>query len=81
MVGISNSQFDRLFRKLFGSTLRRYLLLTRVHAARRLLSQTDRGITDIALSVGFCDHAHFTRTFSMFMGIAPFAYRKQHRPG
>ena len=81
MAGISNSQFDRLFRKLFGSTLRRYLLLTRVHAACRLLSQTDEGITDIALTLGFYDHAHFTRTFSKFMGIAPFAYRKQHRPG
>ena len=81
MVGISNSQFDRLFRKLFGSTVRRYLLLTRVHAACRFLSHTDKSITDIALTVGFYDHAHFTRTFSKFMGIAPLAYRKQHCPG
>ncbi|HLP78367.1 MAG TPA: AraC family transcriptional regulator [Candidatus Paceibacterota bacterium] len=81
MVGISHSQFDRQFRKLFGTTLRQYLLRIRVHAACRLLSHTDKGITDIAQAVGFYDHSHFTRTFSRLMGIAPLAFRKQHQFG
>jgi AraC-like DNA-binding protein len=80
MVGISHSQFDRRFRKLFGTTLRQYLLRIRVHAACRLLTQTEKSITDVALEVGFYDHAHFTRTFSKLMGIAPLAYRKRHQP-
>ena len=79
MAGVSVSQFDRLFRKLFRTTLRRYILLTRVRAACRLLSHSDKSITDIALNVGFYDHAHFTRTFSKFMGVAPLAYRRQHQ--
>jgi AraC-like DNA-binding protein len=80
MVGISSSQFDRRFRKLFHTTLRQYLLRIRVHAACRLLTQTDKSITEVALEAGFYDHAHFTRTFSKLMGLAPFAYRKQHLP-
>lgn len=80
MTGISSSQFDRHFRRLFNTTLRQYLLRVRVHAACRELAQTDKNITEIALEVGFYDHAHFTRTFSRLMGIAPLVYRKQHRP-
>lgn len=79
MVGISHSQFTRRFRKLIGTTLRQYLLRIRVHAACRLLSGTDKSITDIAMEVGFYDHSHFTRTFSRLMGLAPLAYRKRHQ--
>jgi len=78
MVGISHSQFSRRFRKLLGTTLRQYLLRIRIHAACRLLSHSDKSITDVALEVGFYDHSHFTRTFSKLMGIAPLAYRKNH---
>jgi len=80
MVGISHSQFDRRFRKLFGTTVRQYLLRIRVHAACRLLTHSDKSITEISLEVGFYDHSHFTRTFSRLMGIAPLAYRKRHQP-
>jgi transcriptional regulator GlxA family with amidase domain len=76
MVGVSSSQFARRFHKLFNSTLRQYLLRIRVRAASRLLSQSDKSITEIAVEVGFYDHAHFSRTFSRLMGIAPLAYRK-----
>jgi AraC-like DNA-binding protein len=77
MTGVSSSQFDRHFRRLFNTTLRQYLLRVRVHAACRGLAQTDKNITEIALETGFYDHAHFTRTFSRLMGIAPLAYRKR----
>ena len=76
MVGISASQFARRFQKLFNATLRQYLLRIRVRAACRLLTQSDKSITEIAVEVGFYDHAHFSRTFSKLMGIAPLAYRK-----
>ena len=80
MVGVSTSQFDRRFSKLFHTTLRQYLLRIRTHAACRLLTETDKSITEIALETGFYDHAHFSRTFSKLMGIAPLSYRKRHQP-
>jgi AraC-like DNA-binding protein len=80
IVGVSNSQFARRFQKLFNSTLRQYLLRIRIRAACRLLAKSDKNITEIALEIGFYDHAHFSRTFSRLMGIAPLAYRKQQQP-
>jgi AraC-like DNA-binding protein len=79
MVGVSSSQFARRFHKLFNATLRQYLLRIRIRAAGRLLTQSDKSITEIAVEIGFYDHAHFSRTFSRLMGIAPLAYRKQHQ--
>jgi AraC-like DNA-binding protein len=80
MVGISQSQFERLFRRLFGANPSQYLLRVRVNAASRLLAETSKSITDIALETGFYDHSHFSRTFSRLMGMAPLAYRKRHVP-
>ena len=76
MVGVSSSQFARRFQKLFNVTLRQYLLRVRVRAACRLLAHGEKNITEIAMDVGFYDHAHFSRTFSRLMGQSPLAYRK-----
>lgn len=81
MVGISQSQFDRRFRKLLGASPRQYLLRVRVNAACRLLAETTRSITEIALETGFYDHAHFSRTFSRLMGVSPRVHRKRNAPG
>jgi AraC-like DNA-binding protein len=80
MARLSRSQFDRHFRRLFGTTPREYLLRVRVDAACRLLADTDRKTTDIALVTGFYDHSHFSRTFCRIMGTTPGAYRRMHAP-
>jgi transcriptional regulator GlxA family with amidase domain len=80
MTRLSRSQFDRHFRRLFGTTPREYLLRVRINAACRLLADTDRKTTDIALATGFYDHSHFSRTFCRIMGASPRAYRRQHAP-
>ncbi len=77
-AGVSHSQFDRRFRRLFGTTPREYLLRVRVNAACRFLEDTDRTVTDIALAVGFYDHSHFSRTFRRLMGVSPKRYRRLH---
>ncbi|MBM3858327.1 MAG: AraC family transcriptional regulator [Verrucomicrobia bacterium] len=76
--GLSRSQLDRCFRRLFRTTPRDYLLRLRINAASRLLAETNRKTTDIALEVGFYDHAHFSRTFRKLTGVTPAAYRKRH---
>jgi AraC-like DNA-binding protein len=81
MVGISHSQFERRFRRLFGVSPRQYLLRVRVNAACKLLAETAGSVTDIALEIGFYDHSHFSRTFSRLMGVSPLAYRKRHETG
>ena len=79
VAGISRSQFDRNFLRVFGQSPREYLLRVRVNAACRLLADPERKTTDIALETGFYDHSHFSRTFRRIMGLPPKTYRQQHK--
>jgi AraC-like DNA-binding protein len=75
---LSRSQFDRQFRRLFGTTPQEYLHRVRVSAACRLLEETDQKLTQIALATGFYDHSHFSRTFRRIMGSSPLVFRRRH---
>jgi AraC-like DNA-binding protein len=77
LAGVSASQFERTFRRAFGTTPHRHLLRLRIEAACRRLRESDESIATIALGCGFADHAHFTRTFRRAMGMAPTEYRKK----
>lgn len=78
MMGLSASQFDRTFRKCFGTSPRQYLLRVRIEVACRQLAQTNHTIAAIALRCGFHDHAHLTRTFRHIIGQSPSDYRRDH---
>lgn len=75
---LSESQLTRRFRKLFGASPHEYVMRVRVDAARTLLEETRRTISDIALEVGFTDHSHFIRTFKQVRGMTPTTYRNKH---
>lgn len=78
LAGLSCSQFERGFRRLFQTPPRRYLIQVRVRAACRLLEESNRTICDIALETGFFDHSHFVRSFKATMGLSPKTYRLKH---
>ncbi|MCF7784830.1 MAG: AraC family transcriptional regulator [Prosthecobacter sp.] len=80
MCGLSQSQFDRSFRLVFGSSARQYLLRVRVEAACRRLAETEETVAALAVELGFYDHAHFTRCFRRAMGLTPAQYRQQRAP-
>ncbi|MEV8214911.1 helix-turn-helix transcriptional regulator [Leifsonia sp. NPDC077715] len=47
----------------------------RLAEAQRLLRSTTLTVSAVAYSVGFADHAHFTRTFHRVYGVTPSAWR------
>jgi len=51
----------------------------RLAMALRLVAQTNAKVIDIALDVGYSDHAHFTRAFRRWTGVAPLEYRRASR--
>jgi AraC family transcriptional regulator len=72
---LSSSAFVRAFKKSLGVPPHQWLLLRRLDRAIELMR--DRGIqlADVALSAGFADQSHFTRTFARKMGVSPGAWR------
>lgn len=74
MAGVSASQLERDFFKVFRTTLRAYHRRMRLEAALKLL-QTRKGISEVAHEIGYADHSAFTRQFRQSYGITPGAYR------
>jgi AraC-like DNA-binding protein len=80
-VGYSERHLERLFRQVFGMSVWRFVLQSRVHAAAQALAQSDRRVTQIALDYGFCDASAFARAFKASTGMTPKEYRERHAGG
>jgi len=79
MAGMSESSFVRAFRETFGTSPAKYIIITRVNAARKMLEETDRLATDIASECGFYDQSHFIRIFKAECKQTPGQYRRNNR--
>lgn len=73
-AGVSERHLDRCFQQDMGITPVTYVNRYRIQQAKILLSQTDKKVTDIALSVGFSNSTHFGRVFRREVGLSPTAY-------
>lgn len=80
-VGYSERQLERLFGRVFGMTVRRFVIQSRVHAAARELTHSGRSVTEVAMMFGFCDPSAFSHTFRAVTGLSPRAYRTRHAGG
>ncbi|MEM6884238.1 MAG: helix-turn-helix domain-containing protein [Verrucomicrobiota bacterium] len=78
-AGLSRSQFNRTFKKLFGLSPHDYLKSLRINAAAQQLRETELTTTEIALQSGFYDHSHFSKVFKSIMGVTPRHYRKRYQ--
>lgn len=78
-AGLSAFHFLRLFSRVLGVTPHQYLVRCRLRRAARLLADSARPITDVALDVGFNDLSNFVRTFHRAAGVSPRAFRKAAR--
>ena len=79
LTGSSVSQFKRIFTKTLEMSPGKYIVTTRINAARKLLETTDKLVSDIAHEVGFYDQSHMTRAFKTIRHVTPGEYRRQHR--
>ena len=74
-AAVSESECQRCFRKIVGTSANKYLNQFRLQMAASLLLTTDRKIVDIALECGFSDAAYFIRQFRGALGRTPSEYR------
>ena len=78
-VHLSPSRFAHLFKEQVGVPVRRYVLWQKMRRALDLAIAGD-SLTTAALSAGFADSAHLSRTVRAIMGVAPaFLFRHRER--
>jgi AraC family transcriptional regulator len=75
---LSVSHFARSFRRSFGTSAHRYLILHRIDIAKALLSETNKSLVEIAAQTGFSDQAALTRTFATIVGATPAKWRREY---
>ncbi|MEO9188872.1 MAG: AraC family transcriptional regulator [Acetobacteraceae bacterium] len=76
LVGLSAHHFVQVFKNTFDATPHQYMLHLRIERAKRLLEGDCASISDVGLSVGFCDQSHFTRIFRRLTGRTPTRFRR-----
>ncbi len=71
LVGVSERQLLRLYRRYLGQSPSRFHLAQRLDRARALLRSTAMSVTEVGAACGFSSPAHFARAFRKAYGHAP----------
>lgn len=69
--------FCRYFKRSTGKTFTRFVNEYRIVQARRLLTETTKGITEICYECGFNNFSHFNKLFKEFTGKSASQYRNE----
>ncbi|WP_294130318.1 helix-turn-helix transcriptional regulator [uncultured Clostridium sp.] len=77
-LGITPEYASTCFKKHMGISLMKYSKKIKIDRAKVLLTTTNKSMLDIALSLGFYDQSHFSRTFKSFVGMSPSEFRNTH---
>lgn len=76
ICNMSSSHFRAVFKRETGSSVRDFILQTRLAGAAYLLKSTENSVLSIALESGFGQASCFNRMFLQHFGQTPTAYRK-----
>jgi len=74
---LSKDYFGHLFKDATGVSVSAFLQKLRIEEACRLLTATDRTVTDIAMTSGFSDMKFFYQCFKKATGTTPARYRNK----
>lgn len=74
-AALSTSAASRIFHRESGLPPRVYVRRLRLRTALARIAEND-DLSQVALDLGFFDHAHFTRAFRMEFGITPSHWRE-----
>ncbi|MFC3692254.1 MULTISPECIES: helix-turn-helix transcriptional regulator [Methylopilaceae] len=76
LVQLSPDHFSRVFKTTFGTGPYQFVLLQRVEKAKIIMRNPERDLVDIAVTLGFSSHTHFSRIFRKLTGLSPSKYRR-----
>ena len=75
-LNISYSYMAKLLSESIGNRFSNLLLSCRVDMAKKMLTSTDKSITEIGFECGFCATSAFIQSFKKMTQTTPLAYRK-----
>ena len=75
LADLDRFTLSRQFRKAFGTSSHRYLVMRRLETVKRLLI-LGKSLVDAAVESGFADQSHMTRHFKRTFGMTPGAWRQ-----
>lgn len=76
VIGIGTTTFTEKTKEFSGFSPLNYLINLRISEAIRLLKNSNKSLTDIALDTGFYSSQHFSTTFKKLTGFTPGHFRK-----
>ncbi|HSC70999.1 MAG TPA: response regulator transcription factor [Candidatus Methylomirabilis sp.] len=76
-AGVSRSHLCRIFKRVTGLPLKRFLTRRRLRVAKELLREPGLAVQQVASKVGYPDPSHFNRVFRQWEGQPPSRYRRQ----
>ena len=71
LSGRSLSSFKREFQDIYGEPPARWIREKRLSKAQQMLRSSSLSVADVAYSLGFENHTHFSRIFKQQYGYAP----------
>lgn len=74
-VGLTPTYFSYVFKQTTGNTFTHFLNSTRVEESKRLLSNSEYSITDIAIACGFEEPSYYSKVFKKYVGMTPRQFR------
>jgi AraC-like DNA-binding protein len=80
-VGLSETRLKSGFRSMYGTTVMQYCIDRRIDAARLLLREDGRSISEVGSIVGYEDHSAFSRAFRRQTGSTPREWRRARGSG
>lgn len=74
-----NPQYlSRYFKQKTGTTFTKYITNLRIEKAKKLLTTTDKSITQVALEVGYLDVAYFSKVFLKSEKLSPYKFKMKN---
>jgi len=71
LTGRSDSSFNRDFKRLFGTTPKKWLITKRLRKSHELLKNTHLNVTQVAMEVGYDNVSHFIEAYKEMYGATP----------
>lgn len=75
-IGMGRTLVYNKTKAITGKTINEFILHIRMRRASQLLKETNKSVTEIAISCGFSDQTYFSTVFKKQLKLSPTEYRK-----